>query len=90
MDFPAEALKGNDQPGAHERGFTASGGADNRQEAGRSIRGEIRNPLRQMRRKGFAAKEKVCIRLVKKQKPLVWGKARRGRILLPRRTGQFQ
>ena len=67
MNFPAEALKRDGQPGAHERGFAASGCADNRQEAGRGVHGEIGYPLREMRCEGFAAKEKVCIRLVKKQ-----------------------
>ena len=43
-----------------------------------------------MGREGFAAEEKVCIRLVKKQQSFVGSNARRGRILLPRGVGQFQ
>ena len=87
MNFPAEALQGDRQPGAHERRFAAAGCADHRQEAGRGIHGEIRNSLHEMRGEGFAAEEKVCIRHVKKQQSFIGRKARRRRILLPRGTG---
>ena len=86
MNFPAEALQRDGQPGAHERRFTAAGGADHGQEAGRGVQGEIRYPLCQVGGEGFAAEEKVGIRLVKKQQSFVGSNTRRRRIFLPRGT----